>query len=87
MSEVAQRFAENLKQQLAKSSLTQEQLAAQAEIHRTQITKLLTGEQVPRLDTAIKLAGALGVKPQVLIQGITWDSAAAPGGRFKISDS
>jgi transcriptional regulator with XRE-family HTH domain len=85
VSAVAQRFAENLARQLAKSPLSQEEVAARAEIHRTQITKLLKGNQICRLDTAIRLAGALDIEPGRLIEGITWDPAASISGEFKAS--
>lgn len=83
MSAVAQLFAENLARQLAESPLSQEEVAARAEIHRTQISKLLKGNQICRLDTAIKLAGALGIELTTLIEGITWDPATNVRGEFK----
>lgn len=85
MSAVAQLFAKNLARYLDKSPFTQEQVAARAEIDRTQITKLLKGNQICRLDTAIKLAGALGIKPATLIEGITWNPADSVRGEFKAS--
>jgi transcriptional regulator with XRE-family HTH domain len=85
VSAVAERFAENLAYHLAKSPLTQEKVAARAEIDRTQISKLLKGNQICRLDTAIRLAGALDIKPATLIKGITWDPAASVSGEFKAS--
>lgn len=85
---VAELFAKNLKRELERSSLTQEQVAARAGIHRTQIGKLLDGEQVPRIDTMIKLEGALGLKPATLIKGISWNpSASSPSGEFKFKGS
>lgn len=84
MSVVAQRFAENLAHFLKESELTsQEALASRAEIHRTQIGELIRGKQLPRLDTLIKLAGALGVSPCDLLAGISWEPAAQTG-KFKI---
>ena len=41
--------------------MSQEALADNAEIHRTQMTKFEWGERLPRLDTLVKLAGGLGV--------------------------
>lgn len=66
---VAQCFTENLKRALARSSLTQEQVAVRAGIDRTQMTKLAKGTQVPRVDTMIKLEAALGPGASALIEG------------------
>ena len=82
--DVAERFAENLTRYREASGLTQEALAARAEIHRTQIGLLLNGKQVPRMDTVVKLAGALGVSACDLVDGITWEPAAETG-KFKFS--
>jgi len=84
VSEIAEHFAANLSHYREQSGLSQEALAARAEIHRTQIGELLRGKQLPRLDTLIKLAGALNVSPCELIDGIRFEPAAATG-RFKIS--
>jgi transcriptional regulator with XRE-family HTH domain len=84
VSDVAQRFAENLSRYREQAGLTQEELAARAEIHRTQIGALLNGKQLPRLDTLVKLAGALNISPADLIDGITWEPAAQRG-QFKLS--
>lgn len=84
MSDVAQRFAELLTHYTAKSPLSQEEIAMSAEIHRTQISKLLKGKQIPRLDTVIKLAGVLDIAPADLLEGMTWKPAARAG-QFKFS--
>jgi transcriptional regulator with XRE-family HTH domain len=83
MSAVGQRFAENLKRELAKSPFTQDDVAARAEIHRTQIPKLLKGDQIPRLDTVVRLAGAMGIEPIVLIEGIAWTPGEPITGEFQ----
>jgi transcriptional regulator with XRE-family HTH domain len=82
--DVAQRFAENLSHYREQAGLTQEELASRAEIHRTQIGALLSGKQLPRLDTIVKLAGALGITPADLVDGITWEPADQRG-KFKFS--
>jgi transcriptional regulator with XRE-family HTH domain len=82
---VAQCFSENLARELARSPLSQEAVAARAGIHRTQMTKLLKGTQIPRVDTLVKLEGALGLERATLIRGITWNPAIKSNGEFKIS--
>lgn len=83
---VAKRFAENLAHYREQADLTQEELAGRAEIHRTQIGALLGGDQLPRLDTLIKLAGALEIAPADLLAGIEWQPADKTG-TFKFSKS
>ena len=85
MSAVSERFAENLKRQLAKSPLTHDEVSMRAGMHRTQIGKLIKGDQIPRLDTLVKVAGALGIKPAVLIEDIVWTPTTVSKGEFKPS--
>ncbi|HKB51361.1 MAG TPA: helix-turn-helix transcriptional regulator [Solirubrobacterales bacterium] len=82
--DLAKRFAENLTHYRSKSGLSQEALAAKAEIHRTQVSELQRGQQLPRLDTLVKLAGALGIPPCDLLDGLAFEPAARRG-RFKIT--
>jgi len=77
--DVAEHFARNLAFYLKQAGLTQEDLAARSEIHRTQAGKLVNGEQVPRLDTVVKLAGALGVSVADLTEGMAFQPAAQTG--------
>jgi len=79
VSDVAEHFAHNLAFYLKQAGLTQEDLAARSEIHRTQAGKLVNGEQVPRLDTVVRLAGALGVSVADLTEGIAFQPAAQAG--------
>jgi DNA-binding XRE family transcriptional regulator len=62
--------------------MSQENPADNAGIHRTQITAIEWGEQLPRLDTLIRLAGGLGVSPGVLIDGIVWEVRGSRRGRI-----
>ncbi len=63
--------------------MTQEALAQAAEIHRTQIGELLRANQLPRLDTLLRLAGALNVQPAVLLDGLSYEPSAP--GKFRVS--
>jgi transcriptional regulator with XRE-family HTH domain len=82
--EVAQRFAENLARCLEQAGYSQEKLAQLAELHRTQVSELLRGRQLPRLDSLIRLSGALGVEPAELLKGIRFEPADQPG-KYRIS--
>ncbi|HVD37692.1 MAG TPA: helix-turn-helix transcriptional regulator [Solirubrobacterales bacterium] len=82
---VAERLAENLSRYRAASGLSQEELATRASIHRTQVSELLHGKQVPRVDTLVKLAGALEIEPVDLLEGIRFEPAVSEPGEFKIT--
>jgi transcriptional regulator with XRE-family HTH domain len=82
--EVAQRFAENLARCLKRAGYSQEKLAQLSELHRTQISELLRGRQLPRLDSVVRLSGALGVDPAELLKGIRFEPADQHG-KYRIS--
>ena len=85
MTEIAHpstRFAANLTRLRKAAGLSQEELSFRAAIHRTQISLIEGGRRMPRLDTLIKLAGALGVSLQDLLAGIAWEPSIASPGRF-----
>jgi transcriptional regulator with XRE-family HTH domain len=77
-----QRFAENLAHYFSASGLSQEALAAKAEIHRTQVSDLLRGRGNPTLSTIVRLAGALGCQPADLVAGMSFEPADQQG-QFK----
>jgi transcriptional regulator with XRE-family HTH domain len=80
--EVAERFGENLRRLRRRELLSQEQLAARASLHRTEIGLLEHGERVCRVDTLIQLAGAMGIAPGELLEGIDWVPGPEPRGAF-----
>ena len=63
-------FARNLRKCRNHAGLSQERLAFQAKLHRTEVSLLERGEREPRLSTLIKLARALGTTPDRLLDGI-----------------
>jgi transcriptional regulator with XRE-family HTH domain len=69
---VAEVFAENLRRTRRIIALNQEQVAARAQIHRTEVSLLERCGRVPRIDTLLKLAGALEAEPADLLRGIEW---------------
>ncbi len=66
--------------------MSQEALADNAGIHRTQMTGIEWGERLPRIDTLIKLAGGLGVPPCELLGGIVWEVRGSRAGRMVVVD-
>lgn len=79
---IAKRFGENLHRCRNAAGLSQEEAAVRASLHRTEIGLLERGERLPRIDTAIKLAGALGVAPGDLLHGIAWEPGTVTRGQF-----
>lgn len=69
---VAKSFGAKLLQARKKAGLSQEELAYLGGVDRTAISPLELGRHTPRLDTVIKLAGALGISPCELIADIRW---------------
>ena len=80
---VAEKFGRNLFMARRRAGLSQEQVADQAELHRTAISLLETGQRLPRLDTLIKLKGVLGVTADELLRGIEWQPAVIREGCFR----
>jgi transcriptional regulator with XRE-family HTH domain len=76
-----ERFAVNLRRARQQAGISQEELAARCELHRTEVSLLERGGREPRLGTMVKLATALGTTPEALCAGISWLPKAR---RFKI---
>jgi len=85
-NEVAQRFGDNLRRIRRRKGLSQDELAARASLHRTEIGMLENGQRVARITTMIQLAGAMGVDPTELIVGIDWSPGGVLGGNFGFQD-
>jgi len=81
VSEVARRFGENFYRARKRSGISQEEVGFRAGLHRTEVSILERGARCPRIDTLVKLAGALDVSPRDLLDGIAWRPAeTSPGG-------
>jgi transcriptional regulator with XRE-family HTH domain len=80
---VAQQFGANLRYCRRRAKLSQEELSFRASLHRTAIGMLERGERIPRIDTLVKLAGALGVSSAELLDGLEWQPGAMVAGSFQ----
>lgn len=69
---VGRRFGENLVELRGRAGLSQIGTAERAGLNRTEINLLEHGRRVPRLDTIVKLAGAVEVEPCALLTGLAW---------------
>jgi DNA-binding XRE family transcriptional regulator len=85
-NEVAQRFGDNLRRIRRRKGLSQDELAARASLHRTEIGMLENGQRVARITTMIQLAGAMDVDPAELIAGIGWSPGGVLDGNFGFQD-
>jgi transcriptional regulator with XRE-family HTH domain len=79
---IAEQFGSNLNHSRKRCGISQEELAVRASLHRTEIGLLERGERLPRIDTAIKLAGALDISPCDLLDGMVWTPGSTTEGRF-----
>jgi transcriptional regulator with XRE-family HTH domain len=82
---VAERFGENVMIYRKRADLSQEELGFRASLHRTEISQLERGVRLARIDTLVKLAGALSVPPGDLLKGMAWTPGGMRVGRFKLS--
>lgn len=85
LNPIAVHFGHNLSGTRRHIGLSQEALAFRASVHRTEVGLLERGERLPRIDTAIKLAAALGVEVGILLEGIGWTPGATTLGRFQMA--
>lgn len=81
--EPTRHFVSNLNRLIAERGMTQAELAARAEIHRSHLSLILAGARRVQLDTLVKLAGALDVPPERLLAGVEWVSDGHGGGEFR----
>jgi transcriptional regulator with XRE-family HTH domain len=85
------KFAEQLGSNLAycrrRAGLSQEELSFRASIHPTNVGMIECGKRMPKVDTVVKLAGALGIPTEELLDGLTWSPAGYEPGEFtELSD-
>lgn len=61
-------FAANLRRIRHEKGISQEELAFEAEVNRTYMSKVEKGDTWVGLEIMVKLSGALGVEPADLLQ-------------------
>lgn len=81
---VAEQFGANLRRCRERVGLSQEETAVRASLHRTAVGQIERAERVCRMDTLVKLAGALGVEPSELLTGIRWEPGQMLSGHFDL---
>jgi transcriptional regulator with XRE-family HTH domain len=63
-------FAANLRTERKRLKLSQEALGYSCDLNMSEISRLERSQRDPRLATIVKLAGALGIPPSRLLDGI-----------------
>ena len=82
-SAIGRRFGENVIWLRKQAGLSQQAIAERAGLHRVEVSLIERGLRVPRLETILKLAGAIEVDPCDLIREMRWENATASrSGRF-----
>ncbi len=83
---VAEQFGDNLRRCRNRAGLSQEETAVRASLHRTAVGQLERAERLPRIDTLIKLAGALNASTAELLEGLAWEPGGTRLGHFELPD-
>jgi transcriptional regulator with XRE-family HTH domain len=65
-------FGKNLARCREGADVSQEELGFRASIHRTEVSLLERGERMPKVDTALRIAGSLGISLDDLVVGMEW---------------
>lgn len=84
-SDVADAFGELLASVRGRAGLSQEELGARSGLDRTTISQLERGVTSPRMESLIRIAGALGLDPAELLPPLRWRPPAdspSPTGKF-----
>jgi len=86
-TQFAERFGVNLAHHRRAVAISQELLGGLAALHRTAVGQLERGERVARADTLVKLAAALGIDANTLLEGIVWTPPRLDTGSFGFEDA
>ena len=81
--EPTRQFASNVQRAMAEKGLAANEVANRAELALNHLNLILRGERTVQLDTLVKLAGALDVPPEQLLEGVEWVSDGRGGGEFR----
>jgi len=82
--DIAKRFGENVASARNRAGISQEELSFIASLHRTEIGMVERGTRLARIDTLVKLAGALSLAPGDLLDGISWSPGEMQLGSFQV---
>lgn len=75
---ILERLGENLLEARRQAGCSQAELARRSCLHPTYVSYIERGMRLPRIDTVMRLAGALDVGVEVLVRGIEWSPPPLP---------
>jgi transcriptional regulator with XRE-family HTH domain len=81
--EPRRQLALNIKRTMRERGVTPVEVSDLAEISPNHLSLILRGKRTVQLDTLVKLAGALDVPAERLLEGIAWVSDGDGGGEFR----
>lgn len=85
---LAERFGTNLTRCRERAGINKSQLARLAELDPTAISRFESGQRMPRLDTLVKLTGALDCRADELVEGLSWKpDIANTYGSYAVADA
>jgi transcriptional regulator with XRE-family HTH domain len=84
---VAEQFGRNLARIRREAGMSQGEVGDRASLHPTAIGLIERGQRKARIDTLIRLAGALEVDPGELLAGMAWKPGRKVDGRFDLADA
>jgi transcriptional regulator with XRE-family HTH domain len=79
---VAEKIGRNLTRLREPTGLSQEEIGFRAEMHRTAVGQIERGVRIPRSDSLLRIAGALGCSPCELLEGLSWRPTTVVRGDF-----
>lgn len=84
---LAERFSANLTRCRERAGINKSQLARLTELNPTAISRFESGKRMPRLDTLVKLTGALDCRADELVEGLSWKPDIADTyGSYEVAD-
>jgi transcriptional regulator with XRE-family HTH domain len=83
--EVGRKLGRNLWMARRRAGYSQEALGELCGLHRTEVGMVENGQRLPRVDTLMKLATALEIGVEKLVEGIEWiPPAPSANGSFVV---
>jgi transcriptional regulator with XRE-family HTH domain len=85
--QIARIVGTNLARLREAKQLSQEEVANLAGLHRTEISLMELGKRTVRIDTILRVTGALGINPAEAFAGASWiPFPDRPGGELRVDD-
>jgi transcriptional regulator with XRE-family HTH domain len=84
--EARMRFAANVERVCRQHDYSMDQLVERSGIEREELETIMRGETEVRVDSILRLAGALEVTPADFYEGVAWIPDGEGGGEFQIDE-